>query len=154
MSRILRSLALGTHTVVAALSAAACGSTSDAAPAPATARAQAPDPTATCVEVMTRNRTCTDDYIPALVDARARHDVPAGITAAVKADRAAVIAEALGEWAEDRKDPAITAMCQQLAASGAAPPAEVEAAQACLAQVACGPYVACVMPVFEKRFQR
>jgi len=154
MSRTLRSLALGAATLAAALSAAACGSTSDAAPPPTTARAQAPDPVPTCVEVMTRNRTCTDDYIPALVDARARHDVPAGITAAVAADRAAVITEALGEWAEDSKDPAIASMCQQMAASGAAAPADVETAQACLAQTACGPYVACVMPVFEKRFQR
>jgi len=152
MSRTLRSLALGTLTLATALSAAACGSTSDAAPA--TARAQAPDPTATCVEVMTRNRTCTDDYIPALVDARARHDVPAGITAAVAADRAAVITEALGEWAEDSKDPAIASMCQQMARSGAAAPADVETAPACRAQTAWWPYVACVMPVFEKRFQR
>ena len=154
MARTLCSLALGALTLAAAVSAAACGSTSDAAPAPTTARAQASDPSASCVEVMTRNRTCTDDYIPALVDARARHDVPAGITDAVKADRAAVIAEALGEWAEDSKDAAITAMCERMAASGRASPVDVETAQACLAQAACGPYVACVIPVFEKQFQQ
>ena len=79
--------------------AAACTS-SDAAPAPqdpATTAKPAAAPSeaelhALCVEVMTRMRTCTDQYIPSLVDARARADKPAGIAAEVAKDRDAVIA--------------------------------------------------------------
>jgi hypothetical protein len=132
--------------------AAACGSTSDAAPAPAKPMAAADDGHTMCVEVMTRNRTCTDDYIPALVDLRARHDTPPGIAEAVKADRNAVIAEAKTEWAEDSKDEAIGKMCGAMTQNpGQVTPTEIEAAKTCLAKDACGEYVACITPVFENK---
>src|SRR4051794_5500024 len=83
--------------------AAACGTSSEAAP-PATgvkaATAVSPNHQ-TCVQVFQRARTCTDDYIPALVDARAKLDLPAGIKAEVASDRAGVIAQAKTEWASD-----------------------------------------------------
>lgn len=136
--------------------AAGCGTTSEAAPTPpatpAAPPAAGPDAEATCVEVMTRNRVCTDEFIPALVDARARHDQPPGITAAVKADRAAVIAEAMEEWAEDGKDEAIAQTCARM--SQGMTPAGVDASRACLASDACGAYVACVTPLFEKHFTK
>ncbi|HEU4614383.1 MAG TPA: hypothetical protein VFS15_19945, partial [Kofleriaceae bacterium] len=47
---------------------------------PAAAPAQAGvDPKAVCIEAFTRSRECTDDFIPALVDARASVDQPPGI---------------------------------------------------------------------------
>ena len=130
-----------------ALSLTACATTADPAP---TARTD--DAKTTCVEVMTRNRTCTDDFIPALVDARARADKPAGIREAVAADRAAVIAEAKQEWANDSKDEAIAPHCEAMAAHIETP--DFEAAEACLAKDACGEYVACVTPIFEKHLNK
>jgi hypothetical protein len=131
--------------------AAACGSASEAAPAP-TAKVAEPastnDAQTTCVDVMTRARTCTDDYIPALVDIRAKYDRPAGIAEEVKADRAGVIAKAKAEWVEDSKDDAIARTCQGMIEHAA--PIDVETAKGCLAKSACGDYVTCISPMFEK----
>lgn len=150
MSKLL-SLILALAPLAAPL-ASACGSTSDAAPVAAKPTAAAGDGRAMCVEVMTRNRTCTDDYIPALVDLRARHDQPPGIADAVKADRNAVIAEAKTEWAEDSKDEAIGRVCDALTQKpGQVEPGDIEAANACLAKDACGDYIACITPVFENK---
>ena len=94
----------------------ACAS-SEAAPSQ-TAKAQPASSTgdyqSVCVDSMTRNRTCTDDYIPALVDSRARMDKPAGIAEAVKTDRAGVIAKAKEEWASDSTDENIARNCQAM----------------------------------------
>lgn len=150
---------IGSLVLVLGLSvgAAACGTT-EAAPAP-TAKAQpataAAEAQTTCVEVFTRNRTCTDDYIPALVDARARHDKPPGIAEAVKADRNAVIAEAKGEWADDSKDEAIAQTCQKMTEQiDRVEPGDLEAARGCLAKADCASFVACVTPIFEKQFSK
>jgi cytochrome c553 len=150
VSSIVSALAL-------ALAAAACGTTSEAAPASAGSPKAQPattgDATALCVEVFTRNRTCTAEYIPALVDVRAKYDKPAGIAAEVQADRAGVIAQAMTEWATDSTDQAIAATCAHIAANPAGwQQADADAARACLAQTDCGPYTACIMPLFEKRF--
>src|SRR3954467_11758301 len=91
-------------------SAAACGTTSEAAPA---AKAK-PSDHDVCVSVFQKQRSCTDQFIPALVDLRAKHDNPAGIAAKVKADRAGVIKEAKAEWANDSKDAAIDQTCTKL----------------------------------------
>jgi len=107
---------------------------------------------AVCVEVMTKNRTCTTDFIPALVDVRAKYNNPEGIADAVKADRNAVISQAMIEWAVDSKDDAIARTCPQMA--NAMPDADVTASKDCLAQAECGAYVACIMPQFEKRFAK
>lgn len=132
---------------------AACAS-SEAAPEPQApvAKSSSTDPQSTCVEVMTRNRTCTDQYIPALVDLRAKHDKPAGIAEAVKTDRAGVIAKAMEEWKTDSTDAAIASMCSQMAPSVS--PEEVAEVRACLAQTDCAAYTTCVMPSFEKRFTK
>ena len=73
----------------------------------------APWDPAQCAAIMTHARTCTAAFIPALVDARAAADVPAGIKAAVAEDRNGVIAQANQEWARDSTDAAIAAQCQQ-----------------------------------------
>src|SRR5689334_16952529 len=112
---MLKSVALA---LVTAATAAAC-SASEAAPASPGAPAQkasTPDPQATCVELMTRNRVCTEDFIPALVDARVKYDNPPGIKDQVAKDRDAVIAQAKAEWAEDSKDAAIAEHCKEMAA--------------------------------------
>lgn len=162
MSRTLSvsSLLVSALVSVVALAGAACSASEAAAPAPttpATAQAQpaSTDAKATCVQVFTRNRTCTAQYIPALVDLRAKHDVPAGIAAEVAADRDAVIAQANAEWATESTDAAIDATCTKIAAGlTAAEQADFGGVGACLAQADCGAYTACVMPYFEKRFAK
>ncbi|MBL9019826.1 MAG: hypothetical protein JNL83_36920 [Myxococcales bacterium] len=139
----------------APLAIAACAS-SEAAPAKTdTTKTQASsvpgEAQQLCVETMTKNRTCTDEYIPALVDTRAKLDKPPGIAEKVKADRAAVIAQAKVEWAEDSKDENIARQCQAMTehmTEDARP--MMDALRACLAKDACGDYVPCVQPVFEQ----
>ena len=130
--------------------AAACGTTSDAAPA--TKSAVAPDDHAVCVQVFQKQRTCTDQFIPALVDTRAKYDNPPGIAAKVKADRAGVIAEAKAEWASDSTDPAIDQTCTKLLQT--VDHDMVATAQGCLAKVACDAFVTCITPVFEKHIRK
>jgi hypothetical protein len=105
----------------------------------------------TCVQVFTKARECTSEYIPALVDARARHDTPPGITEAVKKDRAAVIAEAMKEWESDSTDPSIAATCDKI---GGEVESEAATAKSCLASADCAGFTTCVMPLFEKRFAK
>ena len=155
---MIRSLSL---VLVLALApfAAACGTT-EAAPskptvAPKPASTAPTDYQAACVEVFTKNRTCTDTYIPALVDLRAKHDVPPGITAEVKANRDGIIAQAKTEWATDSTDPAIAATCEKVTAHlDDATRADAESAKSCLAMADCAAYTACIMPFFEKRFTK
>lgn len=135
----------------------ACTASEAAAPPPvAPSKAQpasTADAKAGCVTVFTRNRTCTAHYIPALVDLRAKYDVPAGIAAEVAADRAAVIAHANEEWAVDGTDAAIDATCTKIAANlTEADQASYDGVKACLELADCAAYTACVMPYFEKRF--
>jgi hypothetical protein len=127
-------------------SAAACGTTVDAAPA-AKAKPTSHD---VCVSVFQKQRSCTDQYIPALVDLRAKLDRPAGIAAKVKADRAGVIAPAKAEWANDSKDAAIDQTCTKISAD----PDMVSAAQSCLAKTECGAFVSCIMPVTVKHLSK
>ena len=102
----------------------------------------------TCVAVHTRARACTDAYIPALVDARARHDKPTGIAAKVAADRDGIIAAAKEEWAGDSTDGAIAQNCQQMIAN--ASDQDRADVTTCLAQQDCNAYASCVIPVFER----
>ena len=144
---------------VLALLIPACSASEAAAPAPAApTRAQpasAGDAKAICVEVFTHNRTCTAQYIPALVDLRAKYDVPAGIAAEVAAHRDQVIAQANEEWATDSQPAAIDATCTQIAANlGDGDRDAFGGIQACLSIQDCGAYTACVMPYFEKRFAK
>jgi hypothetical protein len=135
-------------------SLAACGG-SKAAPAetatPAASTSSAGDMKALCVKMFTRSRECTSDFIPALVDARARHDVPPGIAEQVKTNRDAVIAEAMKEWENDSKDEAIQPMCEKIGGS----PEMAERADevnGCMAKTSCPEFVACTMPLHEKHF--
>jgi hypothetical protein len=140
-------------TLALALLAAGCGTTSEAAP---TAKAQStgtPQLQTLCVQTMTRLRTCTDDYIPRLVDARARLDKPAGIAAKVAADRDGVIVQAKAEWAQDSTDEGIAQMCQHMVAAGA-DPGDAEATQACQTQPDCVGFDNCIAPIFEKHLSK
>ncbi|HSK00612.1 MAG TPA: hypothetical protein VK932_05200 [Kofleriaceae bacterium] len=149
--------------VLTAFALPACSASEASAPppvAPAQAEAEArsgnnPGARATCVDVFTRNRTCTAQYIPALVDLRAKYDQPPGIAAEVAADRANVIAQANEEWAVDSTPEAIDATCTKIAASlSPGDQADLGGVQACLAIGDCAAYTACVMPYFEKRFAK
>jgi hypothetical protein len=126
---------------------AACGSTSDAAPAHPAATSASPHEV--CVQMFQRQRSCTDQFIPALVDARARLDMPAGIAAQVKADRAGVIAQANTEWASDSTDAAIEQTCTRITDDP-----DVPTAQSCLAKAGCDPFVSCIVPVLEKHLHK
>ncbi len=132
----------------------ACGSV-EAAPAPTSK----PQPASTgtdqqaCVESFARSRSCTDQYIPALVDTRAKYDSPAGIGLEVKADRTAVIERAKAEWTNDSRDDAIANTCQRMMAAPDAH-ADAETARGCLAEADCGAYVTCVMAIFEKHLRK
>jgi len=149
-----RSLSLALALALAPL--AACGTT-EASPAkeqsaPKAAPAST-DAQAVCVQLFTRNRECTDDYIPALVDLRAKVDKPAGIADKVKTDRNAIIAQAKTEWANDSTDQAIAATCAQVTANPTeSDKADAGSLQACMAEETCAGHTACVMPYFEKRF--
>jgi len=153
MTRMLSALLLP-------LAIAACGTT-EAAPAqpvspPKAQRASSDaDTQQLCVEVFTRNRTCTDTYIPALVDARAKYDKPPGIADKVKADRDGIIAQAKTEWASDSTDEAIQNMCTRIVATLSDDDrADMPKARECLAAADCGAYTTCIMPQFEKRFAK
>lgn len=128
-------------------SLAACAS-ADATPTPGTAqRAQATAANTDrdlCVALLQHARTCTDQYIPTLVDARAAADHPTGIKEEVAKDRAGVIAQANQEWATDSTDANIAAVC-------ARPYLQAEeqrdAATRCQATSACGEFAACLVPI-------
>lgn len=154
---------LAVLTVFAAVASTACSASEASAPppvAPAQSQSEArsannPGAKAVCVDVFTRNRTCTAQYIPALVDLRAKYDQPPGIAAEVAADRAKVITQANEEWAVDSTPQAIDATCTKIAA-GLAPgdQADFGGVQSCLAIADCTAYTTCVMPYFEKRFAK
>jgi hypothetical protein len=145
---MIRSLVL----VLCALSPlAGCASTdATAQPQPRAESAPASTPLASCTEVMTRARTCSDAFVPALVDARARADKPAGIAAQVAAHRDDVIAQARTEWAHDSTDAGIAASCDRIAAKADA--ADQQSAHECLAAADCTAFTACVIPVIAKHF--
>jgi hypothetical protein len=137
---------------LAPLAIAACAS-SEAAPA-TTTKAQPASSTgdmqSLCVEAFTKNRSCTDIYIPALVDSRAKIDKPPGIAEKVKADRDGVIAQAKAEWAEDSKDEAIARNCQMFTEhADDAAKGHADQVKSCLAQQDCAAYVGCITPVQE-----
>jgi hypothetical protein len=145
--------------VLSSLLLAACGASSSPAPAPAvrsqeapTVRGDADSAHADCVTLFERQRTCSAEYVPALVDIRVRHDLPAGIAAADReGGRAALVAEAQAEWAQDSTDEAIAATCRHIV-DGTDPAAldrHREQARACLAASDCAGFVACIAPATE-----
>ncbi len=144
---MIRSLAL---CCLLASGLAACEG-AEAQPAPATAQKAAAATSAEdrdlCVAIMTHARTCTDQFIPALVDARATVDVPAGIKAEVAKDRDGTIALAKTEWASDSTDANIEQMCGRPISDA---DAERDAAKACHAKTDCGEFAACFVPIQAK----
>jgi hypothetical protein len=100
----------------------------------------------TCEQVFRQERACTDAFIPALVDLRAKLDKPYGIKAKVASNRDDVIKQAKEEWKHDSSDAAIAQTCKKA-------PADTQA-MACLAKTACDAFVACIMPVVEKNLHR
>lgn len=152
---MIRSLLL----VLALAPLAACASdTAQAKPAPAPAptatRASTDDPKALCVQSFTRARECTSDYIPALVDTRAKHDMPPGIADQVKKDRDGVIKQAMEEWKTDSQDANIAANCDKMADSVGKDPEMVALAKDCLAKTDCGTFSTCSMQLAEKHMTK
>jgi len=147
MSRLL---VLGSLLALSAL--AACEG-AEAKPAPASTAQKASTPANPdhdlCVAIMTHSRTCTDQYIPALVDARAQADHPAGIKDEVAKDRDGVIAQAKQEWANDSLDANIEKMCSQPMPNADAIRAD---ATACQAKADCGEFSACIVPIITQQF--
>jgi hypothetical protein len=151
---------LSLATFLLPLATAACGTT-EAAPSqpqspPKAQRASSDaDFMQLCTEVFTRNRTCTDTYIPALVDARAKYDQPPGIAEKVRSDRDGVIAKAKEEWAVDSTDESIQTVCSRIVANLSDDDrADMPKARECLALTDCSAYTTCIMPQFEKRFAK
>jgi hypothetical protein len=142
---MVRSIALALLSTVAL----ACATTTDQTATPQ-ASAASPDDHALCVQLMTRSRTCTAAFIPALVDARAAANVPPGIAAQVTADRDGVIAQAKQEWQQDSTDAAIDASCTQTPTLDA----DRQTALGCLAQADCSAFVSCAVPVFATQFSK
>jgi hypothetical protein len=149
---------LAARSLILALSLAllvACGGSK---PAPAetaqpAAAAGPDDMKSLCVKMFTRSRECTSDFIPALVDARARHDTPPGIAEQVKTNRDAVIAEAMKEWENDSKDEAIAAMCDKISTTPEMSQGADEA-NGCIAKTSCPEFVACSMPIHERHITK
>lgn len=153
MKRIFAGLVIA---VVGCLAAACGGAGADQAQdtTPGQTAAAGGDTEAVCRDSFARQRTCTDDYIPALVDARIELDLPAGIAAEGKKEggRDALIAKAKEEWSEDSKPEAVAARCKDM--DGKMPAeqkAELkDALTKCLAITDCKAYVECVMPITKK----
>jgi hypothetical protein len=146
--------------VVLAAVAACAGADSapPAAPAPSATQPESAaaspgaDMQARCVATFTRQRECTDAFIPALVDLRISIDMPPGIAeAAATEGRDALIETAMTEWAEDSQPDAVAATCSSMTSS--MPAEELDrlaaAADACLAETDCGAFVACIIPVMR-----
>jgi hypothetical protein len=139
---------------VAALAACHPPATAPPPAAPPTARA-APPPAAEqrCVQLYTRNRTCTADYIPMMVELRAKYDRPPGLAAELAADRARVIAMAMEEWTAANSDPVIAYACAKIA-SAPDPDLRLDAAPGCLDRTDCARYIACIRTYFEKHIAK
>jgi len=107
-----------------------------------------------CRDSFARQKTCTDDFIPALVDARIELDLPAGIAAEGKKDggRDALITQAKEEWSKDSEPAAVAQQCNGMSSKL---PAEqktelIETHTKCLALTDCKAYVECVTPITKK----
>jgi hypothetical protein len=103
-----------------------------------------------CRALMQRQRSCSADFIPALVAARVSAENPEGMRVhEQRIGRQALIAEAFAEWDRDSTAPAIQSMCDDLARSlPAARDGEFRrSASACLAKEGCEPFIACAVPL-------
>ncbi len=133
--------------VVFALSA--CDRTETSPETAAVQKEQLADARGTCVKLFERQRACSEQYIPALVDVRRELDRPAGIA---KANRAEVVSAAFAEWKDDSTDEAIAATCDRMA--GALPAPAIGTAKGCIAMGPCGEFVQCVTPLVRAQLAR
>lgn len=105
---------------------------------------------AACRALMLRQRECSAQFIPALVDERIERDEPAGIAAQARdVGHDALLAEARTEWESDSRDEAIESVCSEIARSiapGRVPELE-SSVSACLGRSGCDAFVACAVPV-------
>jgi hypothetical protein len=109
---------------------------------------------AQCVAVRNRERACTADYIPALVDLRIELDRPAGIAARAKdMGRNPLTAEALKEWQGDSAEP--EAFCRQQLSKMPLPQAAgfMQNASSCAQQSSCKAFVHCWLPLIRPTLQ-
>lgn len=109
-----------------------------------------------CRALMQRQRSCSADFIPALVAARVSAENPPGIRSREeRIGREALIAEAFAEWDSDSTAPAIQSTCDELASS-LSPAKEGElrrSAGSCLAKDGCEAFVACAVPLSLVRWK-
>jgi hypothetical protein len=158
MTRTMSRTILSSLLLAFVAGAAACGGADKPATAATTTTGAQGNPAATtgsprdtCVATFTRQRECTDIYLPALVDARVANDLPAGIAAkaAEPGGRDEILATAQTEWATDSTDASIGATCDGVLAR--MPPEQVEGmtgqASQCLAAETCQAFVDCVIPM-------
>jgi hypothetical protein len=105
---------------------------------------------AICRAFMQRQRACSATFIPALVDARVTADNPPGLAAMDKKNgREALVKEAFDEWVNDSKDPAIDALCDDIAQS-TSPAKDLElrtSVSTCLGEAGCDAFVSCAVPL-------
>jgi len=143
---------------VLALALSACAG-AEADPKTSASPATSTPPTsavAACEQFLTHAKTCTADYIPALVDLRVELDQPAGIAAAAQTDgRDSLIARANEEWATDSQPAAIHAACEHSLQSMPAEQLETMAAEGarCDAMTDCAEFSTCAMGLQRQRMQ-
>jgi hypothetical protein len=107
-----------------------------------------------CVASRTHERTCQEQFLPALVALRARLDIPAGIAARDASDHAAVLAEATTEFTTDSTDANIAGQCAHMRA---VPTAEADEWRGmldpCEASADCAAFTECIIQFHEYRMQ-
>jgi hypothetical protein len=145
------------HLFAFLLAAAACGGTSPAAekpaPAPQPAARSTADLAPMCKHIFARKATCTDDYLPLLVDLRVELNLPPGIADEVKSKgRDAVLALARTELARDTEPDKVAALCEHAATNAMnAPPERVDQllqqGGACEAAADCKAFAVCAVAI-------
>ena len=103
-----------------------------------------------CRSLMQRQRGCTAQFIPALVDARVKGDNPPGAAAREREiGREALVKDALAEWENDAKDPNIAALCDDIAQSISPEKDSLlrSSVSSCLAETGCEAFVSCAVPL-------
>jgi hypothetical protein len=144
-------------SLVLVLVAAACGGAETPAETPQPQPvATTNDPHSVCVQAFQRQRECTDEFIPALVDARVRKNAPPGIAEKdQELGRDKLVEMALEEWKADSTDAAIEQRCTDMASK--MPPEQLQQATdqigQCLAAEGCSAFVDCLIPAIEPQLR-
>jgi len=141
-------------SLVFVLVAAACGGAESPAEKTPQPKSAADDPHSVCVQAFQRQRECTDEFIPALVDARVRRNAPPGIADQdQELGRDKLVEMALEEWKTDSTDAAIEQTCTDMESK--MPPDQqervTEQVGQCLGAEACRAFVDCLLPVIESQ---